>query len=95
MGEEIKMKNLGGKETKNDAKLYRNCKSPDEAVQYMNCNSRENVWKNVSSQSAANEIVKYTDCDFCREYFQFYYPGVRYRVGDNGHFNFLKGGETK
>ena len=93
MGEKIKLKNLGGKETKNDAKLYRNCKSPDEAVQYMNCNSRENVWKNVSSQSVSNEIGKYTDCEFCREYFQFYYPGVRHRVGDNGHFNFLKGGK--
>ena len=84
---------MGGKEKENYPEMYRNCRSPDEAVQYMNCNSRENVWKNVSNQSATNNICDYISCDFCKEYFEFYYPGVKYRVGNNGHFNFLKGGK--
>ena len=59
----------------------------------MNCNSRENVQKNVSNQSASPTNYDCINCDFCREYFEFYYPGAKCVLGNNGHFNIVKGGK--
>ena len=84
---------MGGKNTKYDTYIHRNNRISDEAVQYTSCNSRENVQKNVSYQSASTNNYDCINCDFCREYFQFYYPGVKCKVGNNGHLNLLKGGK--
>ena len=88
---------MGGKKGrgkgKHDTQFNRINKISDEAVQYMKCNSRENVQKNVSNQLASNTIYDCISCEFCKEYFEFYYPGVKYGMGNNGHFNVLKGGK--
>ena len=72
---------------------YHRC--PDDAAQSRSWNSRENVRQNVSYQIASTYNEQRIQCQFCKLYANFYFPGKKFVLDDSGHYSFVnKGGKN-
>ena len=67
---------------------------PDDAAQSRIWNSCENVRQKVSHLTASICNERKIQCQFCKLYTEFYFPGRKFQLHSSGHFIFLnKGGK--